>query len=748
MKKMKTYRILALAAGMVLPAVLSAAVPGAKGRELKVSADRMAADNKTGAMTATGNVRASLEPYRLMSSGLSRQGGKYTFSEPTIVTTCTNDESCLHWSLKGSVVYTDSGEEGKEVVARDMVLRLWGVPVMWVPYWWQPLDTDYGWRVVPGYRSRWGGFLLTKFVYGIAGSLEEGRFGLKGSTRFDIRTENGVALGQGLRWSLGDFGKGSFKAYYAWDLDADRYDRHWNSSRHWHYANWGSTVPDERYALTLAHRWRPTERDTVRLRAAYYSDSHFRRDFLHDGRFGLENRFPGADRNELAWEHLENVFAFGVSVAGPLNDFYGGVARLPEAYFDVLPQRVFGLPVNYESQSRFGWLDRNYAKHGKKSTTAIPYRYDPGQWADYQVFRIDSYHRLTMPFRVLDVVSVVPRVGGRVTYWSDSARENLDGYGRAHCLDDDVSRTIAEGGVTLSARGTAPIGEDWLHVLEPYADFLAQEAAYHGLRRGARGLWFDSIDGSADYLDQFAGRSRNLPYSWYGVTPGIRNAFRKSDEKGRMRTVFDLDFYAAVQLNDTSWTEGNRYHRLSRHQKNPNYGRDGEASVYPGTRAIWRVSESSSLSARAEWDGENDTVAYADVAFKNKFSDSFSATFSYTARDQRWWDYSSTPYDPEVERNEDFNWSKFSYAGVSIEHDLCDAVAWGPFLRWDLRENELDEVGAWLDLRTDCLGFRFSFSYENDYRRIDGSRHDDDWRFSVGVYLRAFGPSTALRLGD
>ena len=126
MKKMKTYRILALAAGMVLPAVLSAAVPGAKGRELKVSADRMAADNKTGAMTATGNVRASLEPYRLMSSGLSRQGGKYTFSEPTIVTTCTNHESCLHWSLKGSVVYTDSGEEGKEVVARDMVLRLWG----------------------------------------------------------------------------------------------------------------------------------------------------------------------------------------------------------------------------------------------------------------------------------------------------------------------------------------------------------------------------------------------------------------------------------------------------------------------------------------------------------------------------------------------------------------------------------------------------------------------------------------------
>ena len=45
-------------------------------------------------------------------------------------------------------------------------------------------------------------------------------------------------------------------------------------------------------------------------------------------------------------------------------------------------------------------------------------------------------------------------------------------------------------------------------------------------------------------------------------------------------------------------------------------------------------------------------------------------------------------------------------------------------------------------MRTDCLGFRFSLSYENDYERIDGSKTSDDWRFGVYVYLRALGPES------
>lgn len=727
-------------------AAAAASAGSLDGAKLKVSAERMAADRATGSLVATGGVRAALGPVRMYAENVAKKDDDWIFGKDTVVTTCTNSHDRLHWACRGSVRY--HGKEGeREVVSDGAFLELWNVPVAWLPWWWQPLDTDYGWRVMPGYRSRWGAYLLTKYVYHIAGSMKEGEWGLAGNTRFDVRTKNGVALGQGVRWNLGDFGRGSFKAYYAWDQDADRYERRWRSSSKWHYANWGSTVPDERYGLTASHRWEPTERDSIRGRIAYYSDSHFRSDFLRDLRFGPGNRYPAADRNELAWEHLENDFAAALSVSGPVNDFYGGTARLPEFSVDAQPQNVFGSPLIYESSSRIGWLDRNYAKIGKRST-AVPYRYDPGKWADYQAGRFDTYHRLALPFKVADVVSVVPRAGARATWWSDSSRRNTTGYGRAGMLDDDVFRFIAEGGVTFSARGTADIDGVWSHIVEPYADVIAQEAQYSGLRRGARALYFDSIDGSADWLDQFAGRGRELPYSWRGVVPGIRNAFRKTDADGTSRTVFEFDVYAAVQFNDTSWTEGGRWHRLSRTQEHPNYGRDGEAAVFPGVRAAWRISEDSSLRSRVEWDGENDTLAYASAALSHRFSKSFSATLSYDGRDQRWWDFSSSPYDPDTMRNEDFNRAVFSYAGIGAEHELCDAIAWGPYLRWDVRENELDEIGAWIDYRTDCLGFRLSVSYENDYRRIDGSEHGDDWRVGFSVYLRAFGPGAAASFGD
>ena len=726
------------AAGAALVAAAADPVVAWDGHELpqvRITADRMAADNLTGSAVATGRVTAVAEPFRLFSELAVKDGSDYRFADPTSVTTCTNAAGHLHWLGSGEVVYRD----GRAVVAKDLTLRLWGVPVLWLPCWYYPLDTDYGLRVMPGYTSRWGANVLTKYVYPIAGGFGSGEWGLSGSTRLDWREENGVALGQGLRWQLGDFGRGAFKAYYAWDQDADRYDRHWTSRKRWHYENWGSDVPDERYAVQLEHRWEATERDTVRMKGSVVSDTRFRGDFLRDGHFGQSNRFLGYEGNELAWEHVENPFGFGVSVSGPLNDFYDGVSRLPEAYLDIMPQPLFGTRANYESETRVGFLNRDYSRYGTRKT-AVPFRYGPGEWADYQAFRADTYHRITLPFKVKDVVSVVPRVGVRGTYWSASGRENLTGLGRAGASRDDVTRTIVEGGVTFNARGSAELDGGWQHLLEPYLDVLAQEAGYSGLSHGSRPLVFDALDTSSDWLDQFAGRSRNLPYSWYGVTPGVRNALRKADAKGRLRTVLDVDLYAAVQFNDTSWTEGGRYHRLARHASDPNWGRH-RGQVMPGVRARWFPGGDTALLSRVEFDTEREEVAYADVSWRQRLSRSFRYAVTYSGRDHRWWDFSSSPYDREELRNEDFNWARFSYLEVELEQDLCDALAWGPFVRWDCREGELDEIGTWFDVRTDCLGFRFSVSYENEYRRLDNSESRDDWRFGFYIYLRAFGPA-------
>ena len=735
-----------LAATAVCAASVTLAV-GFDGGTLTVTADRMAADNKTGTLVATGHVRAVTSPIgradksgarpapvSLLAELVEKDGDEYRFAGPTAITTCTNDAHALHWQASGNVVYKEHGY----VEATDMTLYAFGIPVMWFPYWYQPLDTNYGWRVTPGYTSRWGAYLLSKFVYGIYGSFAPGEIGLYGASRLDLRSKNGIAVGQSLHWQLGDVGKGLFKVYYAWDQNADTYDKHWSTGRNWRYSNWGSEVPDERYGLMLEHRWQG-ERDVVRLQGAYYSDSYFQRDFLREGLFGSSNRFVDQYGNELAWERAENSFGAGVSVSGPLNDFYGGTSRLPEFYFDVAPQPVFALPVNYESATRIGYLNRNYAKRGDSQTDTV-YRYDPGEWADFQAFRADTYHRLAAPLRCADVVSVVPRIGFRATYWSETGYDNVDGYGRA-LEAGDAGRTIFEFGTTFSARGTGRLGDSWLHTLEPYLDVLAQEAHYEGLADGSRPYVFDSVDASRDWLDQFAGRSRNLPYSWYGITPGLRNVFKKSADDGSTRTMLDLDLYASVQFNDTSWTGGGRYHRLASDPAEPNYGRRA-GTVVPGMRARWFVDEDASLSARIEYDCQDDALAYADIAWRQQVEKNLSYYVTYASRDHRAWDFSSAPHNPAVVRNEDFNWAKFGFFEIGVEHEFCDALAWGPFVRWDCREGEVDEVGSWFDIRTDCLGLRFSLSYENDYSRIDGSRADDDWRFGVYVYLRALGPGS------
>ena len=72
------------------------------------------------------------------------------------------------------------------------------------------------------------------------------------------------------------------------------------------------------------------------------------------------------------------------------------------------------------------------------------------------------------------------------------------------------------------------------------------------------------------------------------------------------------------------------------------------------------------------------------------------------------------------------------------------AAAWSPYIRYDCRRDEVDEVGAWFDLLTDCLGYRVLFAHETSYTRIDNSKEPCDNRVCFFIYLRAFGPGSML----
>ena len=724
----------------MISAILFAASIGA----LNLTADRIAIDNVTKAAVASGHVHAVEGVVSLRSDYLERNAdGVIKLYNPTQVTTCTNEPDCMHWNVEGEVEYRAKDY----VVLRNMWVELFEVPVLWLPYFWYPLDTKCGFTWMPGYTGRWGAYLLTKYRYHLLGdeNHEEEKSWLRGSTRFDMRVKNGLAVGENLKWSLGEFGCGHFKSYYAYDQDAEeRYGDRRRKSK-WNYSNWGSSVPTDRYGFEGAHRWEPTERDTVLLRGSYYSDSYFRTDFYRNNFFGVMNQFVSYDTSGLFWEHIENNLSFGVEADGRLNDFVGATERLPEIYFDINPMPVFSTPLNYESQSRFGFLRRRAAEYSKKSKPE--YRYVPGQWANYEAARFDTYHRLTAPMKLFDdFVSFVPRIAYRGTFYDDGGIAPLDGKDKAISSDSNFGRSIIEGGATFAARGEAWVNENWLHMVEPYFDILAQEAYISGDDDGARAYVFDALDASRTWEDHFAGRGRNLPYSWYGFTPGLRNEWSKVDEKGTLRPIIDFDVYAAVQLNSARFvnapsTLDNDMHKLPVSGR-PSYG-EGNGIIVPGARLRYSPEEDILLTMMAEYDSDNDKIALADLRFSQKVSEDFSWYAMYSLRDHRLWDFASSPYNKSSMSEDIFNEAMFHYAEIGYTHHPLHWFRWSPYVRWDVDKDELDRVGTSFDFLTDCLCFRFYVEYENDYKLVDGHEYDEEWNFGFQIFLRAFGDGSS-----
>ena len=728
-------RILTTAGVLLLAGSLSAQFledlaepkPNQRFGELTFSGGNLTASRKTGELSATGDIKAESGDYRFFTDRLTRNAsGVYDFGQNAMLTTCSNDLDHLHWKLTGHFIY----ETEKSITGSDIWLYFMDVPVFWLPWMYYPLNTNYGFRFLPGYMNRWGCFFLSGYVYDIYNEFGNSPLGLGGSTYFNWRQKNGVEVGQTVRWRLGEYGRGKIKGFYAWDEDYDRYERHWSDSKHYNYNNWGSKVDRERYRLILEHRSDFTERDSLNIKAQYLSDSHYLRDF-----FRRDNRHESIPVNEAWYEHRENVWAAGATVSGPVNDFYAGTARLPEAWFSIEPQPIFNLPVNYESQTRAGYMNRQY---GKMGSTDPMFRYLPyigrnGRGADYQAFRADSNHRLSLPFMLGDLFSFVPRAGYRATWWSDSgdpAKDYLNASG------DPMYRGIVEVGVSASTRASAWLNDEWQHIFEPYLDYSFQDVNF-GTGKHNRNYVFDNYDGSVDWLDQFGFEGRGLPYNWHGIRPGIRNYLRKSEENGTTRSILETDVYAAVPFKDESYIKRGTYAGYPKNPENGYYNRHN--CVVPGFLLRFKPSNRFTFASRTEYDVDDEKVAYADVNMEHRITQDFSWNLGYIGRDHRIWDYLPSEFNR-------WNYQYSNIIRVGFRHQVCDWFAWSPFIRWDARCNELDETGAWFDFLTDCLGFRFSVNYENSVRRVDGSKQDGDLDFGFAIYLRALGASSMLDL--
>ena len=609
------------------------------------------------------------------------------------VTTCTNAFDRLHWRIAGDARLKD----GDYVEIYNGVPYVLGIPFFFFPYWYRALDVDYGVRVYPGYRSSWGGYVLLSYKLNIYKSEKQEGPKLDATSHLEFRSKRGVGVGETLEWDLKRWGEGEFSAFHYWDNDPSVGK---NDAQ-----NWSSPIPTERYKLEIVHSTDITPRDLFLLRANYLSDSEVLDDF-----FERKNREESIPVNFASYEHREHALAAGTLVSGPLNEFYGGVARLPEAWLDIVPTPVLNTGINYESQTRIGYLERQASYYSQAGPN---YRYYPGDWADYQTARGNTAHRLTYPIKFFDVVSLVPRMGYQGTYYQDSA------------TGDSLYRHAGEFGAEASMRMVSGWENGWRHTLEPYIDYSWQPVDWNAdVRNGAGGnnvYMFDKIDRAFEWQDQFGTDGVWLPYNWHGIRPGIRNLFQtKSETTGAPRTLLDVDTYAAVQLPNSSTSDAE-----------PNINENGARMV--GMKTIFSPIESFESRAVAEWDTEQDTFAYVDLGAHYKVNKRLSVGAGYLARDHEIYDFNSASLAQWDRAEQSVFYTGFFY-------EFTDAWAGSMFVRYDTDVGALDEVGGFIQYSLDCLVFQLRSSYQSSFTRMDGSERNSDFKVSLVVWLRAMSP--------
>ena len=368
------------------------------------------------------------------------------------VTTCDLDKPHYRIEAKEVKVYLDD-----KVIAKHVVFYLGDLPVMYIPYYIQPIkDTKTKITVIPGYTDEWGYYALGAYRYYLSEQL-------KGYIRLDYRHKRGVGTGIDYNYSLKELGEGSARFYYAQENNDLALDREGHV--------------DDRWRFQYKHDIDFSENTKGTIEINKLSDKDVVKDFffreLDDG-WSPENYFSIISRHQN----------YSLEVLGEkrLNDFFTVTERLPETKMRIHSQRLWDTSFYYNSDMSFANFVKRYAVSDNK--------------ADEEAVRLDTYNKLSYAAKLFNFLFATPYIATRQTFYSENR------YKRRNVL-----REIYEYGVDFSAKFFRVFGNNipildingFRHIITPTIGFrhrhqptVSPDNLFH----------FDGID-SLDYENQF-----------------------------------------------------------------------------------------------------------------------------------------------------------------------------------------------------------------------------------------------------
>jgi len=480
---------------------------------------------KTGVGVAE-NLTFDAPPFRVVGckTAEKKTGDLYIFTD-TKVTTCTNAFPHCHYHVRARRLEVVPDES---VTARGATWYFGPVPVMYLPYWHRNLRDHNGFRFVPGYGSKVGGFLLSAYSYPLAGSL-------RGQTHLDYRTKRGWGGGQDFDWDVlgGGRGRGGLSMYYA--RDRDPWEQQEDPAL--------SEVDRDRYRFDFRQAVAVTERDTVFARGQYLSDPDVLEDFFED-----DYRRESEPDNHLVYAHRGNNYTVNVGARKRLNDFFTSVERLPETTVNFMRRELGASGLFYEGRTSAGYLQKSWAEREER--------------ADYSAFRFDTANMLYRPSRHFGFLNVVPRGGYRGTCYSATKKT----------VEVTETRTVAKSfsvvepsGATSTVVRTVTETNVVARDIEQGAGWRSRveagvEAAFKAFKtwQGADGSYRHIAEPYANYT--LAPRPNLTPEQLYQfdevdaldeehhVRLGARNKIQVK-QVGRSRDLLDADVYTICRIH-------------------------------------------------------------------------------------------------------------------------------------------------------------------------------------------------------
>ena len=480
------------------------------------------------------NMRTESDPYFVSGQNVSEISENGYLVENGIFTTHDSPNANFHLRARKIRVY-----EKDRVVFQNVTFYVGNVPIFWWPYLYQSLSDAFSFTVSPAFLSSWGPSLLTQVTFPI-------RENIKGRVRLDYRGRRGVAIGFE---SDIDYGKDNsswakLKTYYLQDqnplLNRTALPR--------------GAVPTGRYRLSLEDHTEFTDDIYGIVDITKLSDAFVMQDFYQN-----EFRINPVPDNVVALAKTDPFYTLTAIARFQANEFFEQTERLPEVVLDIKRHALFGGPIFYEGESGFANLERAFA--------------DGSGFEDYSAIRLDTFHQLLYPNTYFGWLSIVPRVGFRGTYYTETRDLGKTVFGPSSnpfvpdflLPDPTLANPIVFGGNTFrtvfnaGAEASFKISRDWedvqsrafgldglLHVIQPFTNF---SYVANGGADPASILQFDRFEPSTQLrpidFPQFT--SIDSIDNWTVWRLGVRNRLetRRDDETFtwlEVDTFFDVNF--------------------------------------------------------------------------------------------------------------------------------------------------------------------------------------------------------------